>query len=132
MFKYRIGQKVVCNSRVLEEPHAGAFHTCRTMLRLAVPEHRKVYTIRSQALCDVPGAPCPPGYRLEEIINPDPWFFMGQNRFEVSFDEVLFSPIHDTKKEVEDLLRLGDPSKWTEEDIERITASSPKEKPVAA
>ena len=132
MFKYRIGQKVVCNNRILEAPYARACDIARVRLGLNVPEHRKVYTVRAQAWCDVPNAPCPPGYRFEEIVNPDPWMFFGRKRFEISFDEVLFSPIHDTKKAVEELRRLTNPVNWTHEDVVRILEPAIKEKPVAA
>lgn len=101
--KFKIGQRVVVNDRILEPIYVA---NCRMAHRYGwvTPEHGKTYTIRGGMFIFNTE-----GYVLEEIVNP-PYAFAITGIMELHFNEELFSPVITKSAAMEQLLALQNPA----------------------
>lgn len=121
--KFKVGQHVACvHAMTLWQVAISAFLNDVS----EVPVLGSRYTIRGGKRCDGCNIE---GYVLEEIKNPDNCEGHGCDfsRGEFHFPDWMFAPIVDTKAFDEEMKRLSDPTKWTEEDHKRLDEIEVKE-----
>lgn len=126
MYKYAIGQKVVFIGGAMVE----AKRPFLPRIKTRIPDVGEIVTIRDRDYFpdDASDGHTGRAYVLDEYRNPPLTIsrtYPGRWQ-ELFIDEEFFRPLKDTSKEVENLIRLGDPSKWTQEDRERFMRGAVK------